>query len=90
MPQPKPIDKRLLALGLRVKKLREKKGWTLEQLGEACNKDRQSIGRLEKGKVNPGYIYLLEIAKGLDTTIVKLLARLEEKPKPPSQLSQNR
>jgi hypothetical protein len=36
-------------------------------------KDKPSIKRLEKGKINPIILCLLEIANGLDITVSKLL-----------------
>ena len=75
-PMPKPLDKleleQLRKLGERVRTIREQKSFTLQQVGHAIGKDRQSIHRLEKGEFNPSYIYLLDICKGLEIDIVDL------------------
>lgn len=69
------MDKKefLKKLGKNVIKLREKKGWNQSDLSRACDKDRQSIERLENGKINPSAYYLHEIAEGLELTIKDLL-----------------
>ena len=53
--------------------MRESKNITQVDLASNINKDQQSLQRLEKGKVNPGFEYLLEIAEGLGITIAELL-----------------
>lgn len=78
MPVNKSQQKKLVALGTRVKALREARGMTLEALGEVINKERQSISRLEKGKVNPSYLYLLDICKGLQIDLRELIKDLPE------------
>lgn len=59
----------LKELGLRIKSVREAKGITLKELGYEVDKDPQSISRVEMGKTNPGYLYLLEISRGLKVEI---------------------
>lgn len=46
---------------------------TQEELAFQINKDQQSLQRLEKGKVNPTYIYLLDLAEGLGVPVKELL-----------------
>jgi transcriptional regulator with XRE-family HTH domain len=65
--------KRLKSLGDKVKDARMAKGLTLSQLAFAIGKEPQSIHRLEAGKINPSYLYLLEVCKGLDVEITTLL-----------------
>lgn len=60
-------------IGQRIVELREKKGWNQSDLARACNKDRQSIEKLENGKVNPTLYTLLEIAIALDISLSKLV-----------------
>lgn len=68
------MDKDLLLreLGERIRTRRKAKGMSQNALGLLVGKDQQSIGRIEKGGFNPSYIYLCEIAKGLDTTVSEL------------------
>ena len=43
----------LKKLAARIIYLREKQGVSQAELAEKCDKDKQSINRLEKGSVNP-------------------------------------
>ena len=63
----------LTELGKRIKTLRKAKGYSQTQLAHLVDKDQQSIQRLEAGNINPSYIYLLEIAKGLDIDLSELI-----------------
>lgn len=57
---------KLIELGLKVRALREERGLSQTELPYKIGKDQPSINRLEKGKVNPSIIYLLEICEGLE------------------------
>ena len=69
------MDKKdfLLLLGRQVVRLREQKGWTQSELARNCDKERQSIERLENGKINPSAFYLQQIAQGLGVRVMDLL-----------------
>ena len=60
-------------LGKRLAMLREKRGLSQSELASRCDKDRQTINRLEKGGTNPSVYYLLQIAKELNVTLKELL-----------------
>lgn len=60
-------------IGKRIVQLREQKGWSQSDLARACSKDRQSIERLENGKVNPTLYTLLEVAIVLEISLSKLV-----------------
>lgn len=60
-------------LGKRIVELREQKGWSQSDLARACSKDRQSIEKLENGKVNPTLFTLLEVANALGISVSKLV-----------------
>jgi putative transcriptional regulator len=66
-------DDFLIKLGKRIVKLREQKGYSQSELAKRCDKERQSIQRLEKGKINPSAYYLDEIADGLGVERWELL-----------------
>jgi len=66
-------DQNLVILGQRIKHLRKEKGLTQIDLASRINKDQQSIQRLEAGGVNPSYLYLRDIAKGLGMKIDEIL-----------------
>lgn len=68
-----PKDSFLKKLGNNIARLRERAGLTQTELAYRCNKDRQSLNRLEKGNINPSIYYLLEIAVELDISLNVLL-----------------
>lgn len=59
-------------IGQRVIRLRMVKNWSQADLARASLKDRQSIERLENGKVNPSVYYLQEVAKALEVPLLKI------------------
>lgn len=63
----------LIAIGKRVKELRISKGLTQFDLAAKIGKNASSIGRLETGRINPSYLYLLELCEGLEISISELL-----------------
>lgn len=67
---------KLIELGLKVRALREDRGLSQTELAYKIGKDQPSINRLEKGKVNPSIIYLLEICEGLEMSITELVNSL--------------
>lgn len=60
---------KLKKLGLRIKSVREAKGFTLLDLSYEIDKEPQSISRVEMGKSNASYLYLLKICEGLEVDI---------------------
>ncbi len=60
-------------LGQRIITLREQKGWSQAELARNCFKDRQSIERLENGKINPSAYYLYEVASALNVSMKELI-----------------
>ena len=63
----------LKKLGRNVARLREEAGISQTELALRCDKDRQSLNRLEKGRINPSVYYLLQIAEELKTPVKTLL-----------------
>ncbi|MCP1382318.1 helix-turn-helix transcriptional regulator [Runella salmonicolor] len=59
-------------IGQKVVWLRMAKNWSQADLARATSKDRQSIERLENGKVNPSVYYLQEVAKALEVPLLKI------------------
>ena len=66
----------LVALGKRIKEIRLSKQLTQFELASTLGKDHSSIARIESGRINPSYLYLLDLAKGLETDISSLLKDL--------------
>ncbi len=54
-----------MKLGKQVVKIRKEKGWSQAELARNCDKDKQSIIRLEQGHINASSFYLFQIAEGL-------------------------
>ena len=68
----KAKEKLLIKLGQRITELRTTKGISQTELANNIGKDQPSINRLERGNINPSYIYLFEVAKGLDVSVKDL------------------
>ena len=61
------------ALGDRVKELRRKKGWTLDELSEACGVSRSMLSQIERNGVNPTVAVALRIAKAFGIALGSLV-----------------
>jgi len=66
----------LAQLGKRVQTLRKKKGWTQTDMAVYLDLNRGHISDIELGKREVGIITLQVIARGLDTTMARLLKGL--------------
>lgn len=60
-------------LGKNIARLRELSNITQTELALRCDKDRQSLNRLEKGRINPSIFYLREIAAELKVSLKDLI-----------------
>lgn len=61
-----------LAIGKRVKALREEKNMPQQDLAAKCNIEKSNLSRLEAGGTNPTIYTLYKIAECLDTTVSEL------------------
>lgn len=66
------MDMRKL-VGDNVRRIRQRRGLTQEQLAEASGYSQQYISGLEKGQRNPTVITVFEIATALDVGHLELL-----------------
>lgn len=66
-------DKINKKIGQKIVELRVSKGWSQSDLAKACHKDRQGIEKLEKGKVNPTFYTLYEVAQALGVNVSELV-----------------
>lgn len=73
----KTQQKELKVLGQRLKTIRVSQNLTLKELGYRIDKDPQLISRVEMGDINPTYLYLLEVCKGLEISLTDLVKDLE-------------
>ena len=65
----------LLALGGAIRRIREKKGISQEQLALLADVDRSYMGRVERGDNNVAILTLAKIAKALGVSLAKLMQR---------------
>jgi transcriptional regulator with XRE-family HTH domain len=63
----------LKLLGENIIRHRKEKKWTQSDLARSTEKDRQSIERLENGKINPSIYYLKQVSEGLEVKLSNLL-----------------
>jgi transcriptional regulator with XRE-family HTH domain len=73
------MHKVLIALGNRIRELREAKHWSQEEFADLCGLHRTAIGFLERAERNPRLDTLLTISKGLGITVSELLVGLEKR-----------
>ena len=64
---------KLIELGQGIKSTRLAHGYTQTELAYILGKKQPMINRLESGKVNPGYLFLAEIADALNIHPSELL-----------------
>lgn len=60
------------ALGLRIRALRQARGWTLQKTAEASHLDLTHLQKVEAGKLNVGFVTLVRIAEGLEVDMAAL------------------
>jgi transcriptional regulator with XRE-family HTH domain len=61
------------AIGAGVRALRKESGLTLEQLAERAGLSSGIVSQLERGKGNPSFATLVQIAHGLDVPVGRLM-----------------
>lgn len=66
----KDINKRV---GDNIRKFRQKKGWSQEQLASEANLHRAYVGQIERGEKNIGLQNLQKIAEALNISIAALV-----------------
>lgn len=60
--------------GKQVRKLREERGHSQEELADLCELDRTYIGGVERGERNVSLVNIVRIASGLKVEPVELFA----------------
>ncbi len=61
------------SIGERIAEARKSLSLSQAELALRCDKDKQSLNRLEKGRINPSAFYLSEIATELKVPLWELL-----------------
>lgn len=67
-------------LGLRVRQLRAKQGYTQEEFAERVGMYRTYMSRIESGSANPTLTMLYAMASGLGVPLVELFGPPEDGP----------
>lgn len=60
-------------LGKHIARLREEAGYSQAEFALKCDRDKQAINRIEKGRINPTAYALYQIAKELNIPVKKIL-----------------
>ncbi len=67
------LDDEILLLGKKIAAARQMQNLSQTELANRIGRDHPAINRVEKGKTNPTYKFLLSICSGLNLTLVELL-----------------
>ncbi|WP_177189120.1 helix-turn-helix domain-containing protein [Chitinophaga sp. YR573] len=59
--------------GRRIRTLRKERGWSISDLSHEGELDAGYLGKVERGKVNPGLIYITALARAFEMEIWDLL-----------------
>ena len=59
-------------LGANIKRIREEKGMTQQELASLCNFEKSNMSRLEAGNTNPTIYTLYKVAVNLDVQLDEL------------------
>jgi transcriptional regulator with XRE-family HTH domain len=82
LPAAPAIGAMLLDLGLRIRSLRKERNLTLERLGELSDLSVGIVSQIERGKGNPSFATLAQLAHGLDIPVGRLLYVSEQNKSP--------
>ena len=65
----KSEDKIVRELAVRIRQLRQQRGWSQERLAEEAGIHRTYLGGIETARRNPSLRNLIRIAQALDVTV---------------------
>ncbi|MEH7251216.1 helix-turn-helix domain-containing protein [Neobacillus niacini] len=66
-------------IGKKIKRLRQKKGYSITELGRLADVSKSYLSQLERGlQTNPSLHFLVKVSKPLDTSIDYLLQNATE------------
>jgi transcriptional regulator with XRE-family HTH domain len=73
------VQEILKALGVRVRELRAKRGYSQEEFADLCGVHRTFMGTIERGESNLSFQNLVKVARALEITLSQLLSGLEKR-----------
>ena len=65
----------------RIKLMRKRKGWTLEQLASASGVSRSMLSQVERGAANPTLAVAFRIAQAFDVSLANLVEGVNNQPR---------
>jgi transcriptional regulator with XRE-family HTH domain len=80
----------LVALGERIRELRESRHWSQEEFADRCGLHRTAIGLLERAERIPRLDTLLTLSKGFGITLSDLLRDVEKRSQQASRKARDR
>jgi transcriptional regulator with XRE-family HTH domain len=72
------MDETLRRLGIRIRELRARRGWSQEAFADIAGVHRTYMGHLERGEKNLSFLSILRVSNALGITLSELLAGLEK------------
>jgi transcriptional regulator with XRE-family HTH domain len=72
----------------KLKKIRESRGLTVDNLAKKMGENHQKVGRIERGARTLTVDYLMKVSKALDTPIETLLTKEAMEPRQPKVLNE--
>jgi transcriptional regulator with XRE-family HTH domain len=81
-PSAPAIDAMIQDLGIRIRALRRERNLTLERLSELANLSVGIVSQIERGRGNPSFATLAQLAHGLDIPVGRLLHVAEQHKSP--------
>jgi transcriptional regulator with XRE-family HTH domain len=72
------MDDALRRLGMRIRELRTRQGWSQEAFADVAGVHRTYMGHLERGEKNLSFLSIQRVANALGVTLSELLAGLEK------------
>jgi transcriptional regulator with XRE-family HTH domain len=67
----------LQKLGIRIRELRTRRGWSQEAFADVAGVHRTYMGHLERGEKNVSFLSIVRVANALGVTLSELLTGLE-------------
>jgi transcriptional regulator with XRE-family HTH domain len=77
MTKRRDFDREAVQFGAIVRRLREKKGWSLVRFGRKADMHPSYLGALERGENTPSLTCILHLAKVFDVEAWTIIAEIE-------------